>query len=186
MRAETRYVRFALTGASTGAGAIVIVLLSATPSASREAISGQCGVDGSSLSYQIGSDGMMTATLLPSGKSRTARFRFFGGNDGTTRYAWDRYQYRYAVTESNFGPQSNEVVRFGPMRDDPRSGHTSEYRSPDSHNSNTWEFRPSPDVQLMDTRYKTPAGNTEIWTQAIFDIPGTPDKNCWTNAIATK
>lgn len=147
----------------------------------REALTGQCGVDGYSASWAIGSDGNLTMTLAPNGHRRTARFRFFGGDSGSN-YAWNYYQYRYGVTATNFGPQSNENVRFGPQRNSPNDPYWSQYNSPDNHNSNV---PGPPPIQYMGT-YLSPGGNTEIWVRAIFDVPNTPDPSCWTNAIATK
>jgi hypothetical protein len=120
-------------------------------------------------------------TLTAAGPARTARFRFYGGDSGPN-YVWNYYQYRYGVTVTNFGPQSNEVVRFGPQRDDPNSPFWSEYHSPDNHHSNV----PGPAPTQWMGSFLSPGGNTEIWTKAIFDVPRTPDPSCWTNAIATK
>jgi len=169
--------------AGAGAGVIGLAFVPVPPSGAREALTGQCGVDEMSMSYTISSDGGLSMTLAGNGKSRAARFRFFGGDYGPNLYYWYAYQYRYAVTATNFGPQSNEVVRFGAQRNSPDDSYWSEYQSPDSHNSNVAGSAPA---QWLDAYYYSPAGNTEIWTKAIFDVPNAVDPSCWTNAVATK
>ncbi|MDZ4828120.1 MAG: hypothetical protein SGJ13_16910 [Actinomycetota bacterium] len=165
-----------------GAGVIALAFAQAPSSEAREALSGQCGVDGKEVSYTINSDGSLSMAVTGNGKGRVARFRFYGGNSGSNYY-WDAYQYRYGVTETNYGPQSNEIVRFGQQRNDPGDSYWSQYYSPDSHNSNLPGSAP---VQSISGWFTSPGGNTEIWTKAIFDVPGQPDPSCWTNAIATK
>jgi hypothetical protein len=176
--------RIARQAASVGVAASSLAMLigQAQPASARDTLSGQCGVDLYTASYTIGSDGNLSYTIGPSGESRKARFRFYGGDSGSYYY-WDRYAYRYAVTATNFGPQSNENVRFGAQRNSPDDTYWSQYDSPDNHNSNVGNPVP---IQYMGANYLSPVADTEIWTRAIFDVPDRPDPSCWTNAIATK
>jgi len=183
---ETETKRRGLKAVGFGLGASCVGLLATQGGGvtvgAREALTGQCGVDSYSASWAISSDAQLTMTLAPNGQSRRARFRFFGGDAIYNQYYWDHYQYRYGVTATNFGPQSNEVVRFGGSRDNSGDGPYTQYNSPDSHNSNVDGAAP---VQWH-SYYYSPAGDTEIWIQAIFDVPNTPDPACWTNAVAYK
>lgn len=181
---EMEVKRIARQAASVGVAASSIAMLigQAQPASAREALSGQCGVDEVKISYTISADSSLSATISGTGKSRTARFRFYGGDSGSNYY-WDRYAYRYAVTATNFRPQSNENVRFGAQRNSPDDAYWSQYDSPDNHNSNVGNPVP---IQYMGANYLSPGGNTEIWTRAIFDVPNVSDPSCWISAIATK
>ncbi|CAB4645452.1 unannotated protein [freshwater metagenome] len=176
--------RLARQAASVGVGASCVAMLigQAQPANARDTLSGQCGVDEVSISYSISADSSLSAIISGTGKSRSARFRFYGGDSGSSYY-WDRYAYRYAVTATNFGPQSNETVRFGAQRNSPDDPYWSQYDSPDNHGSNMGNPVP---IQYMSGNFLSPGGSTEIWTKAIFDVPNVSDPSCWINAIATK
>jgi hypothetical protein len=170
-------------GLGVGIGCVGFFLAQTTPVGARETLSGQCGVDLNSTGISIAADGNLTISIVPNGQRRAARFRFFGTDSGSN-YAWTHYQFRYGVSATNFGPQSNEVVRFGAQRNSPGDPYWSQYNSPDNHNSNLADGDLL-SYQEMGT-YLSPGGNTEIWTNAIFDVPNVVDPSCWTNAIATK
>ena len=172
-----------LAGLGLGIGCVGAIVAETAPVGARETLSGQCGVDVLATGVSIDSNANLTISLVPNGQRRAARFRFFGTDNGAD-YAWSYYQFRYAVTATSFGPQSNEEVRFGAQRNSPSDAYWSQYNSPDSHNSNLPDGDPASN-QYMGT-YLSPGGNTEIWTRAIFDVPNVTDPWCWTNAIATK
>jgi hypothetical protein len=189
LRAEGEGVKVARSKrVVAGAAAVSVVIgggaLFATPSNADTvaALTGQCGVEDASGGASIGSDGNLTYSQTSSGNDRVARFLFVGTSAGAN-YGFTSYKYRYAVNDTeSFGPQSNENIRFGEERNSPSDKPYASYASPDDHNSNLPYL---PDQSLV-SNYVVQADNFEIWVQAIFDVPGTPDPNCWTNAVRSK
>ena len=170
----------------SGATVLVGAGMTAPPASAREAVTGQCGVSaGNVQTWNINSDATLSVSQVPSGDRRVARFRFYGSDIDATTWGWDHYQYRYQVGGGySFGPQSNEYVEFRVAQDPPRSGELWDYYdSADDHNSNL------DDAQIewmVNGAHWSPAGRTEIWVRAIFDVPNDPDPDCWTNALAKK
>jgi len=143
--------------AAVGLASAGAVLAGAAPAQAETYYTGQCAV-----STSVGAQTYY----------RAFQARISGNiEDGTGKYAWVMYDYKYTVdSHLTWGGSSDEEVTFVSGYSD---GLSNPWHSPDNHGtSGDW-------IQEANWKgAKSYWGSTRVKFYAAFDIPGTPDPHC--------